>query len=226
MLNSLWEIWTLSCVLSGLNGVGWREESCIASENCEEWLLCCVLIVLLAVCLPHELTSSAELSVWMCWELHMEPWCTICLLLTLVAELSGSFLQGMVRGEGPLIFVRIIPKGSGDGEEVLCAPPLHAPSQRAYKPFCWHLGLLHSSLVRTDFCSGQWQNIIHQFLRFQGSTSWRQVWNTCVNKERFVLFFITFHKPCHLKDHWLHFWSVKTRGTFSSTFSTPLDPWL
>lgn len=103
-------------------------------------LLCSVLILLLAMCLPHELTSSAELPVWVArGELLMKPWCTICLLLTLVAVLSDSFLQCIWRGKGHLIFVRIIPKGSGDGDEVLSVPPLHAPLQKAYKPFYWHL---------------------------------------------------------------------------------------
>lgn len=103
-------------------------------------LLCSVLILLLAMCLPHELTFSAELSVWVArGELLMKPWCTICLLLTLVAVLSDSFLQCIWRGKGHLIFVRIIPKGSGDGDEVLSVPPLHAPLQKAYKPFYWHL---------------------------------------------------------------------------------------
>lgn len=58
----------------------------------------------------------------------------------------------MLKGKGHLIFVRLIPKGSGDGDEVLSVPPLHAPLQKAYKPY-WHLGLLHFSLSKDCFFS-------------------------------------------------------------------------
>lgn len=140
------------------------------------------------MCLPYELTSSAALSVWVALgELHMKPWCTICLLLTLVAVLSGSFLQCMLKGKGHLIFVRLIPKGSGDGDEVLSVPPLHAPLQKVYKPY-WHLGLLHFSLSKDWFSLWSVTKDCPSVLILQVSTRWCQVWNTCLNTVGFELF--------------------------------------
>lgn len=175
------------------------------------------------MCLPHELTSSAALSVWVALgELHMKPWCTICLLLTLVAVLSGSFLQCMLKGKGYLIFVRLIPKGSGDGDEVLSVPPLHAPLQKVYKPY-WHLGLLHFSLSKDWFslwsvtkdCPSvlilsslyQMMSGLEYLLKYGG------VW---------VISLWPFTNLA-IRRIAGYFWSVKTRETFSST---PVDLWL